>query len=272
MVHIDPFKPSHNGPSPKLANSTLVIPAISIGNIPQFAIDLLIHTLDFSIIGSLDDTYLYPFASPQDHSIEKPVFGGISNAIEVYYSPKLHITVIQQRSPIIPSFINTYVNDIITPFIANSSFAKVLVLDSSDAGLVEHVAQGTIEVYTSEDLLNKSLESLKLSKAEEISLQETPYKHSSYVRSLLTAFNLGGAQSAQINPGASSSPASKADVNVLVTYVYEGDNFADSEILANKLISVLELDPVQEWVRPISWFGAYGDKPVPSAMEEGLFG
>ncbi|KAG2732019.1 hypothetical protein G9P44_004436 [Scheffersomyces stipitis] len=262
MISVSAFRPVSSGSSSfasQLQHSTLVIPAISIGNIPQFTVDLLIHTFDFVKIGTLDDSFLYPFASPEDHATNKPVAHGVSNAIEVYYSDKLNKTVIQQRSPIIPSFIATHVNDIILPFVVKSGFDKVVILDSSDAGLVEHIAPGSIQVYTNEDLLNKSLESLKLSKYSDISLQETPYEHSSYVRALIAALD--------------SSPAhSHAEVNVLVTYVYEGDNFADSEILANKLLNVLEIDHIKNWTRPISWYGAYGDKPVPSAMEEGLFG
>ena len=65
---------------------------------------------------------------------------------------------------------------------------------------------------------------------------------------------------------------SSIDLNVLVAYVYEGDNFQDGEILANKVNSILDLEQITSWIKPLSWLGAYGDKPVPNAMEEGLFG
>lgn len=237
---------------PDLKSSTLIIPSVSIGNIPQLTIDLLIHTLDFEKIGSLSDTYLYPFASPIDHTVDKPQTG-ISNAIEIYYNSKNHVTVIQQRSPIIPSFIGAYVNEIINPFITKCQFAKVFVLDSSDAGLVEEISPGTIDVYTQEDFLSKSLESLKLSKK-----QITSYDHSVYGRALIKA----------ITDDSSAAP----ELNVLVTYVYEGDNFYDGEVLANKLVKVMELEQVDKWIKPVSWLGVYGDKPLPNGMEDGLFG
>ncbi|KAK6202760.1 PAC2 family-domain-containing protein [Scheffersomyces amazonensis] len=244
---------------PEFSGSKLIIPSISIGNIPQFSVDLLIHSLDFIKIGSLDDIYLYPFASPIDHAINKSEIG-VSNTVEIYYSEKLHITIIQQRSPIIPSFIDSYINEIILPFIVDSKFSKVIILDSSDAGLIENVVEKSIVIYTSDDLLSQSLESLNLNLAsKQISLQNIQYEHSKYVRSLLGALN-----------STSSSP--KVDTSVLVSYVYEGDNFQDGEELANKVIDVLDLPPIVEWTRPISWLGAYGDKPVPNATEDGLFG
>lgn len=246
------FIPTAGTSLPDLKSSSLIIPSVSIGNIPQLAIDLLIHTFDFVKIGSLSDTYLYPFASPIDHTFDKPQ-RGVSTAIEIYYSSAHHITVIQQRSPIIPSFVGAYVDEIVRPFIASNQFAKVYVLDSSDAGLVEEITPGTIDVYTNEDFLSKSLESLKLSKKP-----TTNYDHSVYGRALIKAIT--------------ADTASAPDLNVLVTYVYEGDNFYDGEVLANKLILAMDLDPVDKWTKPVSWLGVYGDKPLPNGMEDGLFG
>ncbi|ODV80167.1 uncharacterized protein CANTADRAFT_49206 [Suhomyces tanzawaensis NRRL Y-17324] len=237
-----------------LEGTTVVLPSVSIGNIPQLAIDLLIHTLGFQKIGTLDDRYLYPFASPVD-LVDKALVG-VSNAIEVYYSETHNLVAIQQRSPIIPSFVETYVSEIVLPFILGHKFAKVYVLDSSDAGLVENVVQGRIDSYTSADFLNQSLESLNLNNQEPLA---APYSHLSYVRSLVSI--------PRKEEGFSS-----LDINVLVTHVYEGDNFGDGEALANELINVLGLAKVAKWNRPISWLGVYGDKPVPIAMEQGLFG
>ncbi|EGW32966.1 uncharacterized protein SPAPADRAFT_60298 [Spathaspora passalidarum NRRL Y-27907] len=252
------------GTQPDLSSTTLIIPSISIGNIPQLAIDLLIHTFSFAKVGSLDDLYVYPFASPVDYS--KTPVPGISRAIEVYHCPELQLTLVQQRSPILPSYTDVFVKETILPFIKAFKFARVVVLDSSDAGLVEHVHAGGIEVYTTEVLLSKSLESLKLShetqELQELEAQEQQ-KHSNYVRSLLKAFNL---------PRIDKNVEVNVDFMVLVSFVYEGDNFYDAEKLADKLGEVLRLKKVDRWTRPVSWFGAYGDKPVPDAVEEGLFG
>lgn len=258
-----PYNSSAKGYS--LHKSTLIIPSISLGNVPQLAIDLLIQNFDFIKVGSLDSLYLYPFASPIDTSSTSQGHihtEGISSALDVYYSESHKVTIIQQRSPIIPTFCKNHVSEIISPFISQFSFENIIILDSSDAGLVEQFAPGTIQVYTNEDLLNRSLESLNILKRDTIQLSSNiPYGHSLYARNLIQGID-------DINNGSEI----KLDLNVLVTFVYEGDNFYDAKILANKLVSIIKLESVKSWSKPISWLGAYGDKPVPNAMEEGLFG
>lgn len=257
------FIPDSNIYIPNITGSTLIIPSISIGNIPQLSIDLLIHTLNFIKIGTLDDVYLYPFASPIDYS--KSSKKGISHSIEIFYNEELNLTLIQQRSPILPSYITSYVSEIIIPFIKFFTFKKIVILDSLDAGLFEHVNAGDIEIYNSESLLSKSLESLKLN--NEKLLDEQIDQHSNYVKYLLQELNLPRNESSKNNE------LNDIDVNVLVSFVYEGDNFYDGEKLAFKLSDFLNINKkIDHWVRPVSWFGAYGDKPIPNAMEEGLFG
>lgn len=246
-------------------HSTLIIPSISIGNVPQFAVDLLIYTHKLRLVDSLDDLYLYPFASPIDYVTKREL--GISHAAEVYHNKDLNLTLIQQRAPIIPNHTELYVSKIIIPFIKSNEFDRILILDSLDAGLVEHVSSGDIELYTKEDLLSESLESMKLSKEKSTTNEHEDNRNSKYVRCLLDSFHLS-------NNGTESHGNEFKDVaiSLLVSYVYEGDNLYDGENLANKVNSVLLLPKVEKWVRPISWSGVYGSKPVPNAMEQGLYG
>lgn len=221
--------------------STLVLPAVSIGNVPQLAADLLIHTYNLEKVGALDGKYLYPFLSPQDTADGSS--SDVSFALEVFHSPELALTVLQQRSPIIPSYTLQFVLEVVVPFIATHNFKAVVVLESSDAGLIENVSKGDVHVLTSEDLLASTLDSMQLG---------PPSSHglSYYVRVLLRE---------------------TSNNTVLVSYVYEGDNFDDAELLAHKTQQHLKLK-AQPWVKPASWLGVYGDRPVPNAMEEGLYG
>lgn len=251
--------------NPDLKHSTLIIPSVSIGNVPQLAIDLLIHTHNLEKVDSLDDLYLYPFASPVDYVTEPKK--GISHAAEVFHNKDLNLTLIQQRSPILPYNTKLYVTNIIIPFITSHEFDRILILDSLDAGLVEHISSGGIELYTKEDLLSESLESMKLSKEESTTAAHEDNRNSKYVRCLLENFNLSNDSNES-----HSNEFKDVVIDLLVSYVYEGDNFYDGENLANKVNSVLLLPAVQKWVRPVSWTGVYGDKPVPNAMEQGLYG
>lgn len=251
--------------NPDLKHSTLIIPSVWIGNVPQLAIDLLIHTHNLEKVDSLDDLYLYPFASPVDYVTEPKK--GISHAAEVFHNKDLNLTLIQQRSPILPYNTKLYVTNIIIPFITSHEFDRILILDSLDAGLVEHISSGGIELYTKEDLLSESLESMKLNKEESTTAAHEDNRNSKYVRCLLENFNLSNDSNES-----HSNEFKDVVIDLLVSYVYEGDNFYDGENLANKVNSVLLLPAVQKWVRPVSWAGVYGDKPVPNAMEQGLYG
>ena len=73
---------------------------------------MLIHTHNLEKVDSLDDLYLYPFASPVDYVTEPKK--GISHAAEVFHNKDLNLTLIQQRSPI-PYNTKLYVTNIIIP-------------------------------------------------------------------------------------------------------------------------------------------------------------
>ncbi|GMG56463.1 unnamed protein product [Ambrosiozyma monospora] len=164
----------------QLTNSTLVLPIVSIGNIPQLSVDLLIANFpDVKLVGRLDDTYLYPFASPIDtivgplspnslkhQELDNDAHPGISTALEIYYCEKLNVTLLQQRSPLIPGLLLKFLKDLIKPFIQSMEFKKVVVLQSQDKGLVEVADLGPLpagaELFSIWSNLETSLELLNL--------------------------------------------------------------------------------------------------------------
>ncbi|KAI5965311.1 uncharacterized protein KGF55_001532 [Candida pseudojiufengensis] len=241
-----PYEPVGNEDESILQTSTLILPTISIGNLPQLTVDLLINNFNFVKIGYLNDLYLYPFASPIDY-VSNPI-EGISHAIEVYYSKDLNLTVVQQRSPIIPSYTTPFINEVIVPFIQN--FKQVIVLNSADSGLIESVNSGDILIYDNEDL-STNLEKLTITNSP-----EDEDKNSIFMSKLLKSLKIG----------------KKDNLKVLISYNYEGDNFDDAIKMINKLIEILKISKPGDWQKPISWKGVYGDKDVPNAMEEGIFG
>lgn len=221
-----------------------MIPSISIGNLPQLTIDLLIHSLSFEKIGYFNCRYIYPFISPQDHKIgdDHP---GISQGLEVFYSEEHKITVIQQRAPVITNFLSNYLQEIINPFIQLGRFEKIYLLDSNDAGLLKnHDDPHRIDLLKAEEILSKSLQNLNLS-----FVNEDLIKFSKFTTELCQNSNL----------------------LVIVSYIYEGDNFFDAELQGQKLLNLLNIKNCT-WTRPMSWLGVYGDKQVSNAMEDGLYG
>ncbi|EST08339.2 Proteasome assembly chaperone 2 [Kalmanozyma brasiliensis GHG001] len=110
-----------------LQGTTLVIPAVSIGSVPQLAIDLLLHdaSLKLTKVGRFDPAYCFPFVGPSDSGDDD-----LTTALEVFSNGTL--TVIQQRSPVYKSSSAAYITAL-THWISESSFAETLWLSSIDA-------------------------------------------------------------------------------------------------------------------------------------------
>jgi hypothetical protein len=66
---------------PEFKASTLIFPSISIGNVPQLAIDLLITTLKIPLVGYLPSPYLVPCAGTREDPTDTGT-GGISCPLE----------------------------------------------------------------------------------------------------------------------------------------------------------------------------------------------
>ncbi|CAG8689136.1 10398_t:CDS:2, partial [Racocetra persica] len=105
-----PVKEREN--SYNLSGSTLILPAISIGNVPQLTVDLLITTLNLQRIGFLEDENVIP--------------------VVVHQSDDNKWTVIQQRAPVIKKRWNIFAENLLA-FIKQSQFSKVVLLSSADA-------------------------------------------------------------------------------------------------------------------------------------------
>src|SRR5271170_6833127 len=142
------FYPSPpSSPLPEFKSSTLIIPSISIGNVPQLALDLLITTLKIPLVGYLTSPYLVPCAGTREEGFHDFGRGGIACPLEgivldfrllmreVYFDKERMLTVIQQRSPFIDNGMRTpFVQDL-WRFISCFGFTKVIMLASSDAAL-----------------------------------------------------------------------------------------------------------------------------------------
>lgn len=226
-----------------------VIPSISIANIPQLAVDVLLHSLDFEKKATLSDKYLYPFVAPVDHVAGEPLVGGVSTGLEAYVSPKHKITVLQQRSPVLPGYATDHVTEVLVPFVVGGGFSRVVLLNLLDAGLFAEAPQ-TMKVVTHEELLGQQLSAtLSLS---------TPVHQEAGFGSVLATETV-------------RALTKVATLLVLVTYAYEGDNFYDAQVMAGKLCSMLGVQ-IGLYRTPVSWAGVYGGRPTPVALEDGIYG
>lgn len=235
-----------------LEGSVLLIPTVSVANVPQFCTDLLIHTLGFEKVVTLSDKYLYSFASPVDYIASRGPKEGVSLALECHLSKDKKITLLQQRSPILPGFVSQHVTEVLLPFIKSGKFSQVILIDLIDAAFSSQNFPGDIRRYKSDANLSESLHGLSLSdeKTEPLS---AACAQSSYSTTLIQGLQ-------NVSP-----------LSYIAMYVYEGDNFYDAHCLAAEISRILQLN-VTKWEVPVSWSGMYGDRPIPSAVEEGLYG
>ncbi|ESW99731.1 hypothetical protein KL918_001333 [Ogataea parapolymorpha] len=257
----------------QLEGSQLILPVVSIGNTPQLASDLLIHTLPAKLVARLDDIYLYPFASPVDYVSEPKQ--GITSGLEIYYSEQHQVTILQQRSPILPGLTTKFLKELIVPFVRMAQFGKVVVLQSNDAGLREDKNVDHVFLLWANDIA-KTLETFKISD-NSIGVISDKSELDGMGKLIIDAFEDQIEETSSLGPEVkgslklASTPSASIDAIFLSIFVYEGDNSNDSKQLASQLLRVLHIHQPAEWTTPVSWRGVYGNKQIPVGMEYGVY-
>eukprot|EP01089_Gocevia_fonbrunei_P005283 TRINITY_DN1553_c0_g1_i1.p1 TRINITY_DN1553_c0_g1~~TRINITY_DN1553_c0_g1_i1.p1 ORF type:complete len:137 (-),score=22.48 TRINITY_DN1553_c0_g1_i1:444-809(-) len=76
---------------------TLILPTLSIGNVGQISIDLLLNTFKFNRIGYLECPYVS--AAVGNSAIQGQSDSTIFTSLELWQNLESNITILQQRSP-----------------------------------------------------------------------------------------------------------------------------------------------------------------------------
>ncbi|CAB4022204.1 proteasome assembly chaperone 2-like, partial [Paramuricea clavata] len=79
---------------------SLILPAISIGNVGQLAIDLLIYNLDLKQVGYLYDSSILPLVGNDPFTSPKIQQGNLVTSAEVYKCDEKKLVVVQLRAPL----------------------------------------------------------------------------------------------------------------------------------------------------------------------------
>ncbi|OAQ25762.1 hypothetical protein K457DRAFT_140991 [Linnemannia elongata AG-77] len=139
------FIPSPGFDARRFKGTTLILPSVSIGNVPQLTTDLLLSTLKLDRVGCIEDENVVPVLGPADRPHSEPttlatagtgitgVSGGglLSLAVEVFQSKDGKWTLIQQRSPTVSHRSHHYADNLVR-FIQDSEFDQVVLLASAD--------------------------------------------------------------------------------------------------------------------------------------------
>lgn len=131
-----------------LAGTRLLLPLVSLGSVPQLAVDLLVASLQLERVAYLSSHHHVPILGALDTN--RPSLTGVSTPIEIFQDPARSLTLILQRSPplkvrslvfILNCFIldvcaqshkDDFIHDLVD-FVRQSQFSAVLLLGSMDA-------------------------------------------------------------------------------------------------------------------------------------------
>ncbi|RSH85560.1 hypothetical protein EHS25_003699 [Saitozyma podzolica] len=238
----------------------LVLPAVSLANLPQLAADLLITSLNLVRVGWIGkgDTVVPFFGAGEDK--DEVLTGGL----EVYGRAEGEVFVVQQRSPTIKTQKDAHV-ELLREFITSNKLGYTLILTSLDAANQDdaqlltphqHILPPSSASSASDGIakrIESSLRPLQLHLSEQpispppsSSSSNTPYPpflpSAGLTRRLLASLN--------------DDPAKPAHATI-TAWCVEGDNRGDARALADTALKVLGIDDVT--VRePSSWAGLFG--------------
>ncbi|KAJ9086314.1 hypothetical protein DSO57_1005304 [Entomophthora muscae] len=239
-----------------LEGSTLIIPSISLGNVPQLTVDLLIETLKLKRIGIWDTFSLIPVAGPAAYSHQTAALDFSFNG-EVYFDPEHHLTLMQFRAPIIQGMMANFVNELFE-VIGLYKFDHVVILSSYDMTLrvdsqiqdsnlrwLCHSRSLAPSVILPSEIkqLELEMEGAMPSPTEGEQLPHLP--GSGFTRKFLLL----------------AQKKSFDNAVALFAFVSEGDNRIDASLLASFLDGILHLKSAKNgWKPPPSWNMLFGSE------------
>ncbi|KAH9656470.1 proteasome assembly chaperone 2 [Citrus sinensis] len=116
--------------------SNLILPALSIGNVGQLAVDLLVSSTGAETVGYLDDQFVLPCVG--NDAYRPSPRGGLALPLQAYESSSSGLTLIQQRSPVVKGMMVEYAKNL-ADFAAASGNKHVVVLSALDFGRLQRI-------------------------------------------------------------------------------------------------------------------------------------
>ncbi|KAK9727429.1 hypothetical protein K7432_001868 [Basidiobolus ranarum] len=247
------FQPISKFDISQLRDSTLLLPSVSIGNVPQLTLDLLISTLSLEKVGFLDDVCVHQIAGSN-------AFGqtGITVSLEVFQTKDQKWTLIQQRAPAFKKKWHQFARNLVE-FIKVAQFKQVILLSGFDSfGRTEIQLQGPPLRY----LATPSFSSDTIQRIGALGISEFERTHVNRHGEVIhdddtTTYIPGGGMTKYF---LSECEANNISLMVVLVFSTEGDNIPDGILLANFLNSVFQLLPAEgaQWTPPVSWEHLYG--------------
>ncbi|XP_013797949.1 proteasome assembly chaperone 2 isoform X1 [Apteryx mantelli] len=265
------FVPCDHGGGPAssdFAGFTLLVPAVSVGNVGQLAIDLVISTLDMTKVGYFYTDCLVPMVGNNPYATAEENSAELSINAEVYSLPSRKLVVLQIRSPFIKSKYRPFSQALLS-WVQTSKCARVILLSSSHAyQRDDEQLFGTPLRYLLTPALEKSMEGL---------MQGLKWKEMEKVAAYP---GINDTEKVLHIPGGGITKllfteccSKEIQMAVLLKFCSEGDNIPDAFALVNYLNEWLQLIKSEssnstatssQWKIPSSWRLLFGSGLPPA--------
>ncbi|KYO35326.1 proteasome assembly chaperone 2 isoform X2 [Alligator mississippiensis] len=248
---------------------TLLMPSVSVGNVGQLAIDLVISTLDMPKVGYFYTDCLVPMVGNNPYATAEENSTELSINAEVYSLPSKKLVVLQIRSPFIKNKYRSFSQTVLS-WVKSSKCARVILLSSS------HAYQRDDQQLHSTPL--RYLLSPTIQKTVGDQMQELNWKE---MEKVAVYPEINNAEKVLHIPGGgitkllfTESCSKGIPMAVLLKFCSEGDNIPDALALVNYLNEWLQLikneqsssttTTASHWKIPSSWKLLFGSGLPPA--------
>ncbi|XP_048219447.1 proteasome assembly chaperone 2 [Perognathus longimembris pacificus] len=255
---------------PDFTGFTLLMPAVSVGNVGQLAMDLIISTLNMSKIGYFYTDCLVPMVGNNPYATAEEDSTELTINAEVYSLPSRKLVALQLRSVFIKYKSKPFCEKLLS-WVKSSSCARVIVLSSSHSS---HRNDLQLRSTPFRYLLTPSMQKSVVTKIKSLNWEEmekSPCIPQMNDSELCIRIPGGGITKALYDESCSK----EIQMAILLKFVSEGDNIPDALGLVGYLNEWLQIikprndgpaAPALPWKLPSSWKLLFG-----SALPPALF-
>ncbi|KAJ3647226.1 hypothetical protein Zmor_024755 [Zophobas morio] len=224
-----------------LEGFTLIVPSVSVGNVPQLTVDLLIASLGFKKGATVWHPGIVSSVGPDPYEVNGPE---ICTACELYVKEDLKLALLQLRSTIDFKLATKFFDDLKQALLRFKLKSVVILTSSFDYEL--HVVSNNKFYYISNQDVGELMKSIH------VQIKEAEFNGKYLVHGSGFAVKLY------------ETLADSFECIVLIKYVSEGDNRPDAiatvDVL-NKFLDNLSTCSLNDIKFPSSWNCVFGGPP-----------
>uniref|UniRef100_A0A674CI34 Proteasome assembly chaperone 2 n=1 Tax=Salmo trutta TaxID=8032 RepID=A0A674CI34_SALTR len=258
------FVAAENTPT-SFKDFTLIMPAISVGNVGQLAVDLIVSTLNMCRVGYIHTDCLIPMAGNNPYATFTENANDLSTNAEVYGYGRGELFLLSYRSFLLQTKSKKFCK-LMVSWIKASGFSRTVVLSSSHA-------------YQRDDqqLLGTPLRYLQTPSMQKVTGDRLKEMEWTEMETVSTFPGVTDSEQRLYIPGGGATKglftdSCAEDIPLVVVLIFcsEGDNIPDAFTLLNHLNTWLHLvdAPAQtqpKWKIPASWRLLFGSG-IPPAL------